>query len=446
MVSDSDVAARLIELARAEGADQADALVVDSRAVVIGTAGGALEEVERAEAREAGLRVIVGRCQASVATSDLGAEALAEMAARAVAIARATPEDPWCGLADPGQIGGYADAAALELEDPAPEPDPQHLEALARRAEDAAMAVEGVTQVEQAHASHDWSRTTLAASNGFSGSYVRTATSIGASAIAGRELGRERDYNGETRRHRADLPSPEEIGRQAGEWAVERLGPRRPPGGAVPVLFDRRVSSSLIGHLLGAVNGGSVARGASWLLDRMGEPVLPDGIDLVEEPLRPRGIASRPFDGEGIAATASPIVRDGRLVRWVLDCATARKLGLETTGNARRGLTGAPSPGVTNVRLSEGTESREDLIRAMGTGLLVTSMIGASVNATTGAYSRGASGFWVEGGEIAYPVNEVTIAGSLPDMVRRLRPANDADAHRAHVVPSLLVEGLTVGA
>lgn len=445
-MTDNDIAQALIEAALQAGADQADAMVADGKSVHVGTADRALEEVERAEAREVGLRVIVGQGQACVASSDLSLAALQEMAARAVVIATATPDDPYCGLADPTQIGGWPDPAGLELFDASDPLEPAALEALSRRAEDAALAVAGVSQVEQSHAGQDSSRITMMASNGLSGSYARSSFSIGASAIAGQELGRERDYSGESRRHFADLPSPEDIGTRAGERAVQRLGPRKPPGGAVPVLFDKRVSASLIGHLLGAVNGAAIARGASWLSDAMDEMVLSHGLDLIEDPLRVRGAASRPFDAEGIAAEARPIVQDGRLVRWILDCASARKLGLQTTGNARRGLAGPPSPGTTNTILTQGAETQADLIAAMGTGLIVTSMIGASINSTTGAYSRGASGFWVEGGEIAYPVNEVTIAGSLPDMMKTLRPANDAEQHRAQIVPSLLVQGLTVGA
>ncbi len=446
MKTNGDIAAQLIEIAQKAGAVSADALVLEGQSVFVGTAGGALEEAERAEAREAGLRVIIGQHQASVASSDLSDAALAEMADRAVAIARETPEDPWCGLAEPERVGGFGDLAALDLDDKSDPPGPEALEAMARRAEDAALSVEGVTQVEQAHAGYDRNEIAVAASNGFAGSYARTSISVGASAIAGAGLGRERDYAAEARRHQADLPDAEEVGQRAGRRAVANLNPRKAPGGAVPVLFDRRIAASLIGHVLSAANGASVARGSSWLMDQMGASILPDGLDLIEEPSRPRAMASRPFDAEGIASATRPIVTNGRLVRWVLDMASARKLGLETTGNARRGLTGPPAPGVTNVRLTQGPDSRDDLIAAMGTGLIVTSMIGASINATTGTYSRGASGFWVEGGEIAYPVNEITIAGSLPEVIKTLRPANDADPHRASVVPSLLVQGLTIGA
>lgn len=446
MTDDLDIAAGLLDAARRAGADAADAIVAAVSSVSIGVSGGALEEAERSESREAGLRVLIGQRQACVASSDLRAGALAELAERAVAIARAAPEDPYCGLADPAQLARATAADRLEMVDPEPAPSPAELEARAIAAEQAALAVDGVAQVPQAGASWGESRITLAATNGFSGAYARTDTSIGVSAIAGDGLGRERDHAAESRRHRADLPPPEEIGARAGRRAVERLAPRRPPGGAMPVLFDERVAASLIGHLLAAANGAAVARGASWLLGRIGESVLPEGVDLIEDPLIARGPRSRTFDAEGIAGRARPIVRDGRLGRWILDLASARKLGLETTGNARRGTAGPPVPGTTNIRMTQGGRSRDELIAAMGTGLVVTSMIGASVNATTGAWSRGAAGFRVENGALAYPVNEITIAGSLPEMLRTVVAADDADPHRAVSVPSLLVEGLTVGA
>ncbi|MEM7176066.1 MAG: TldD/PmbA family protein [Pseudomonadota bacterium] len=440
--SNQDIAARLIEAAKRAGAESADALVVSSDSTFVGIAESKLEEAEHAESRDFGLRVLIGPRQACVSSSNASGDAVREMAERAVAIAREAPEDPYCGLADTVS----AQNPNLDLVDSEADPAPQTLEDMAREAEAAALAVTGVEQVEQASASTGRLDIAIAATNGFVGGYGRTNRSVSVSAIAGTGLERERDWSSEARRHRADLPEPAVTGRLAGERAVERLHPRKPPSGAYPVLYDARVAPGLVGHLLSAINGTAISRGASWLLEALETQVLPLGMDIVENPLLPRGPASRPFDAEGMASAKRALVDDGVLTSWVLDLATARKLGLSSTGNARRGTSAPPSPGTSNVRLTEGSRSRADLIREMKTGLIVTSMIGSSINATTGAYSRGASGFWVEGGAIAYPVNEVTVAGSLPEMMRTLVPANDADPHRAISTPSLLVEGLTVGA
>ena len=439
-----DLAMALLEAATRVGAEAADVLVASGVSRAVGVAGGVFEEADGSESVDLGLRVLLGRRQACVSSSDTRAAALREMATRAVAIARAVPEDPWCGLAHEGAPA--PDATWLDLADSADPPEPGDLEHAALEAEAAAMAVGGITQVEQASASWGFDRITLAATNGFTGSYARSRYSVGLSAIAGTGLGRERDFASEARAHRADMPPLAEIGTRAAERAVARLGPKKPPGGKVPVLYDERVAGSLIGHVLGAINGTAIARGASWLRDRMGERIMPVGFDVIEDPLILRGPASRPFDAEGFAATRKTLVEDGVLKTWVLDLATARQLGMKSTGNARRGIAAPPSPGTTNIRVTEGAAGRDALIAQMGTGLVVTSMIGAAISATTGAYSRGASGFWVEDGRIAYPVNEVTIAGSLPEMVARMTPANDADPHRAVSVPSLLVEGMTVGA
>jgi PmbA protein len=254
----------------------------------------------------------------------------------------------------------------------------------------------------------------------------------------------ERDYDGDGRIFQSDMRAPDDIGKTAGERAVARLDARKPPTGAFPVLFDERVSSSLIGHLLGAINGTSISRGASFLRDAMGEAVLPDHLSLIEDPHRPRASGSRPFDGEGLPTARRMIVENGVLQGWTLDLATARKLGLAPTGNAARGTSSGPSPSNWNIELTQGTESRDDLIREMGTGLLVTSMIGSTINPNTGDYSRGAAGHWVENGEITHTINECTIAGNLRDMLRNMRPANDARTHLSRVVPSLLVPGMTL--
>lgn len=443
-VSLEDLAGRMLEAARRAGAEAADALAVEGTSLSIDVRGGRLEQAERSEGIDLGLRVLVGRRQACVSASDSADETLAAMAERAVAMAREAPEDPYAGLADAAQLARGWDLAALELEDPAPEPDPAALQEDARRAEAAAEAVKGVAQVQSASAGYGRTRLHLAASNGFSGGYARSERAVSCVAISGEGTGMERDYNGESRVFQADLPDAAEVGRIAGERAAARAGARKPPTGAFPVVYDERIAAGLIGHLLSAANGAAVARGASWLLDAEGRAVLPAGLSLTEDPHRARIAGSRPFDAEGLATRARDIVSGGVLTGWVLDLATARKLGRESTANASRGTAAPPSPSVSNVALTQGEMSRDALMREMGTGLLVTAMMGASINPTTGDYSRGASGFWVEAGEIAYPVNECTLAGNLREMLMTIRPANDARAHRSRMVPSLLVEGLTL--
>ena len=433
----------MLSAARRAGAEAADALAVDGTSVSIDIRAGRLEQAERAEGIELGLRVLIGGRQACVSVSDTSARTLQDMAERAVAMAREAPADPDVGLADPDQLARGWDLAALELCDPAPEPAAQALEEDARRAEAAALAHHGITQVE-ASAGSSRRAMFLAASNGFAGGYGRSSRSVSAVAFTGTGSGMERDWAAEARTFQGDLPKPESVGDLAGARALARVGAERPLTGAYPVLFDERVSSSLIGHLLAAVNGTAIARGSSWLRDALGQPVLPDTLSLTEDPWRPRISGSRPFDAEGLATARRLIVQDGVLMGWTLDLATGRKLGMASTASASRGPSSPPQPSTSNLDLTPGTCSRDDLVAQMGTGLLVTALIGASINPTTGDYSRGASGFWVEGGQVTHPVNQCTIAGNLRDMLRRIVPANDARPHLSIRVPSLLVEGMVL--
>lgn len=440
----SDLSGRLLDAARKAGADAADAMVVEGTALSVDVRVGALEQAERAEGIDLGLRVFVGQRQAVVSASDPSDRTITEMAARAVAMAREAPDDPCAGLADPGDIATSWDADALEICDPSPEPAAQALQDDALTAEAAAREVAGISQVEQTSAGYQSRRVWFTATNGFSGGYRRSDRWRSCVAITGTGTGMERDYSGDSRIFQNDLRAADEIGREAAERAVARAGARKPPTGSYPVLFDERVAASLIGHLLSTINGTGVSRGASWLRDKLGEPVLPDGMNLIEDPYRTRASGSRPFDAEGLATQTRAIVENGVLTGWTLDLATGRKLGMPSTRNAARGPSSAPSPANWNVTLDQGTASRADLLRDMGTGLLVTSMIGATINPNTGDYSRGAAGHWVENGEIAYPVNECTIAGSLPAMLRAIVPANDARPWLTRVVPSLLVPGMTL--
>ena len=433
----------LLTAARKAGATSADAIAVAGTSVSIETRAGKLEQAERSESIEIGLRVLIGGRQACVSASDVSDRTIATLAERAVAMAKEAPVDPHVGLADTSDLARNLDIAALELADPSPEPDAAMLEADAGMAEAAALAHTGITQVEAA-AGYTSRQMYLAASNGFAGGYARTSRSLSAVAFTGTGTGMERDYAGESRVFQAEMPEAASIGSLAAERALARAGAVKPVTGTFPVLFDERVAVSLIGHLISAINGAAIARGASWLKDAMGQQVLPAGLSVVEDPHRRRIGSSRPFDAEGLPTQRRAFVQDGVLTSWVLDLGTGRKLGQASTANAGRGTSAPPSPGTSNLDLTQGTATRDDLISAMGTGLLVTSMIGSTINPTTGDYSRGAAGFWVQDGVISHPVNECTIAGNLREMLLRIVPANDARAHLSFRVPSLLVDGMTL--
>lgn len=439
----SSLTEALLAAARRAGAEAADAMAVEGRSVSIDIRAGRLEQAERAEGIEVGLRVLIGGQQACVSASDISSATLERLAERAVAMAREAPSDPFVGLAAPEHLARDWDIAALDLCDPTDEPAAAALEADARAAEAAAMAQKGIVQVE-ASAGYSVRQSHLAASNGFQGGYARTSHSVSAVAFTGTGTGMERDYAGEARIYQADMPDAGSIGALAAERALARAGAVKPKTGHFPVLFDERIAASLVGHVLGAVNGAAIARGASWLRDALGQQILPAGLSIIEDPLRGRVSGSRPFDAEGLPTARRAIVQDGILTGWTLDLATGRQLGMASTANAARSTSSPPSPATSNIDLTQGSHSRADLIAQMGTGLLVTSMIGSTINPTTGDYSRGASGFWVEGGEIRHPVNECTIAGNLRDMLLRIIPANDARKHLSIRVPSILIDGMTL--
>ena len=439
-----DLTERLLNAAKKSGADDADAMAIQGQSLSINVRGGQLEQAERAEGIDIGLRVLIGQRQASVSASDINASTISEMAERAVAMANEAPIDPYIGLADCDALAQSWDVAALELCDPTPEPSPDALQNDAEQAEQAALGATGISQVESASAGYSHRAIHLATSNGFAGGYARTGRSISCVAVAGTGSEMESDYDADSRIFQSDLRQAAEIGQRAASRSLERLGARKPKTGAFPVLFDERVAASLIGHLLAASNGSAIARGGSWLRNSLGKQVLPKALSIIEDPHRPRASGSRPFDGEGLPTAQRNIVENGVLQGWTLDLATARKLDMTSTANAARGTGSPPGPANWNASVTQGHHSRQDLIRDMGTGLLVTSMIGATINPNTGDYSRGAAGFWVENGEIAYPVNECTIAGSLPEMLLTLIPANDARLHLSRVVPSCLIEGMTL--
>ncbi len=432
----------LIERARRAGADAADAVISANMSESVSVRLGKLEDVERSESEHISLRTFVGQRSASIGSSDLSDSALDELAARAVAMARLAPEDQYAGLAPQAMLskGPFADLDSL---DPA-EPSPAALRAKAEATEDAARAVTGVTNSEGGSAGAGYGLFALATSHGFAGAYATTSRSLSASVVAGEGSGMQRDYAWRSTRHGADLPTSEYIGRQAGDRAVARLGPGRVKSGQMPIVFDPRVGGSLIGHLVGAMAGPSIARRSSFLLDRLDEDMFDSQVIIADDPLRPRGLRSHPFDGEGLAVAPRNLVEHGRITGWLMDSASARQLGLAPTGHAARVHGGAPGVGTGNLHLAAGSVSPAALMADIADGIYVTELIGMGVNGVTGDYSRGASGYRIVRGEIAGPVAEFTIAGNLIEMFRALTPADDLEWHRPVNVPTIRVDGMMV--
>jgi PmbA protein len=436
----TDLAERLAAAARRAGADAADALAVRSVSLAVEVREGAVEESERSEGDDVGLRVFVGRRQAVVSTNDVNAD-VAKLAERAVAMAKVAPEDPFAGLADPARLA--RDVPDLDLLDP-DLPTVALLEERAQRAERAGLAVKGVTKSGGASASAGIGGMVLVTSHGFRGAYLSSGQSVSMTAIAGEGTAMERDYDYSSTLHGADLDPPEKVGRTAGERTVERLNPRKAKTKRVPIVFDRRIAGSLVSHLASAINGAAVARKTSFLKNRLGERLFRPGVHVIDDPLRRRGLRSRPFDAEGVATRRLAVVEDGVLASWILDSATARELGFASTGHAQRGVSSTPAPGSSNLHLAAGSDTPEGLMADIAEGFYVTDLIGVGVNQVTGDYSRGASGFWIENGKRSYPVSEVTIAGNLIEMFQTLLPANDLEFRFGTNAPSVRVEGLTV--
>jgi PmbA protein len=431
----------LIARAREAGADAADAVFVAGTSLSVQRRLGVTEHLERSEGRDLGLRVFVGRRAAIVSSTTVDPAGFAALAERAVAMARVVPEDPYGGLAE--REAPPADAGPLDLNDPA-EPDAAALLARAAAAEEAALAVPGVTNSEGAEAGFGRTEVVLVTSQGFAGRYVRSSHSLSATALAGSGTAMQRDYDYSTAVHLADLDDAAEIGHSAGERAVLRMNPTRPRTARVPVVFDPRVASSLVGHFASAINGASVARGTTFLKDRMGERVFGPGITIHDDPRRRRGLRSRPFDGEGVPTEPRILADDGVLLTWLLDSRSARQLGLASTGHAARGTGGPPSPGPTNLYLANGLLTPAELMADITEGLYVTELIGMGINGITGDYSRGAAGFMIRNGALAEPVAEVTIAGNLKEMFLHMTPANDLRFRRGTDSPTVRIEGLTV--
>lgn len=431
-------AARLVEAALKAGADACDAVAVTGMSLSVEVREGKVEETDRAEGDDVTLRVFIGRRSASVSANTM--DDPAALAERAVAMARVTPEDPYAGLADPAHL--LRQLPELDLLDTT-ELSAADLKDLALAAEAAGLDVAGVSKSGGASASWRLGGMVLATSHGFTGAYTTSRYGLSMTAVAGEGTGMERDYDYDYQTFFEDMEDAALIGRRAGERAVRRLKPQKLTTRTATVLYEARAARSFLGHLAGAINGAAIARGTSFLKDRMNQAVFAPGIRVTDDPLKPRGAATRPFDGEGLGGVPLDMIEDGILRHWYLDSATARELDLTPNGRAHRGGAGT-SPGATNLTLHPGSESLEDMMRAAGSGLVVTDLIGHGVNGVTGDYSRGASGFWFENGEIVMPVSEITIAGNLKDMFARLRPGSDLDARYSAAAPSIAIEGLTI--
>jgi PmbA protein len=438
------IAERLVEQGIAAGATAADALYAADRSSMVQVRLGETESVSRSEGEQIGLRLFSGQRSATVASSDLSSEALGVLVERCLAMAREAPEDSYAGLAPPKLLQS-GETPFLDGYDPV-EPDPEELRARALVAEQAGRAVKGVTNSSGAGASASASTIALATSGGFSGAYSTSGHACGADMVAGEGGSMQRDHEWHSVRHQEDLESAAAIGRRAGERAVARLNPTRPKAGKYPVIFDPRVSSGLLGHLAGAINGSSVARKTSFLRDKLGTPVFGKGVTIVDDPLRLRGLRSRPFDGEGVRVSRQELVSDGILKQWIADSAAARQLGIEPTGHAARGVGGAPGASPSNLYMEAGSRTREELLASVPEAVLVIELIGQGVNGVTGDYSRGAVGFMVRGGEIAEPLAEITIAGNLIDMFATLEPVSDLEFRRGIDAPTILVPEMTVAA
>ena len=424
------------------GADGAEAVGAERQSLSISVRLGELEEVEREEGRDLGLRVFVGKKQATVSSSNLSADATARLVERAVAMARLAPEEPYAGLADLDQLarGPLPD---LELFDPT-EPTAAEMEAQAHATEEAARGVAGVTNSEGASSTWSASRWRLVTSTGFSGLHEATGFSLSAAVIASDENGMEIGGEGRSMRWRAALPSPEAIGAEAGKRAVQRLGARKIASTTAPVIFENRLASAVVGPLIGAIAGPAIARGSSFLKDKLGQSVFADTFELVEDPHLARRLGSAPFDDEGVANRRRTLIDKGVLTTWLLNSASARQLGLTTTGHASRGLAGAPGVSTSNLTVTPGERDLTGLMADAGSGVLVTSMFGPSLNGNTGDWSVGVSGFWFEKGEIAYPINEITVAGNLLDLWRRVVVGSDLEIRGSANSPSLMFDAVAI--
>ena len=433
----------LLKAAKDAGADSADTIATHGRSLGISVRENALEDIDSSESRDIGLRVMVGKRQACVSSSDISDENLTRLAERAVAMAKLAPEDPWCGLADADQLSKSDHRDSLDVFDDT-EMTPEALKNRAHQLEASALSVSGVAQAEGANASWTTSALAFATSHGFINGWRGSHHGLSVSAIAEKDGAMERDYDYESMRHFSELPDPSKIGQTAGERAIARIGSRQIPSAAMPIIFDERIAGAILSSLLGAISGKAITRGVSFLKDKLNTDIFGTHIQIFDDPLLSRGTASRPWDGEGLDVGKQILVENGKLKTWLLNCSTARQLDLVSTGHASRGIGSPPGVSSTNTWIAPGDLSADELAQKMGDGFLISEMFGPSLNSNTGDYSVGVSGFKIEKGERAFPVSEVTIAGNLLDVYKSMIPANDLKMDGSTNAPSLLVEGLTL--
>ncbi len=427
--------------AKACGADAADALHYDASDVSVNVRNGAPEELERSEECGVGLRVFVGKRNAIISSSDIKLDTLKKAAERAIDMAKASPEDAYTGLAPEELL--CRDVPDLDLYD-GDEPSAEALQEACMACEAAALEEKGITNSEGADAHYGRAHATLVTSHGFIGETSSSSSSLSLSVIAGKGSGMERDYDYSVARHRSDVKSPEAIGKEAARRTMQRMNPRKMDTKQVPIVFDPRVSKSLVGQFARAISGSAVARGTSFLKGAMGEQVFADGVSIIDEPHRKRALGSEPFDDEGVANDTLKLIEGGVLQHWLLDTRSANQLGLTTNGRGSRSLGSHPSPSSTNLYMAAGALPPEELIGDIQDGFYVTDLFGMGVNLITGDYSQGASGLWIEKGQLAFAVSEVTIAGHLRDMFKRLTPANDLVFEYGTNCPTVRVDGMTV--
>jgi PmbA protein len=435
------IADDVVTMARKAGATAADAIVMSTSDTSISLRHGVVEELEQSESQDVGLRLFIGQSAALIGGSVLTRDGLQRLVDRAMAMAKLAPPDPFAGLASAEQLAttfpelDLVSAKTLTADE---------LHAMAATAEEAGLAIKGVSRSNGASASAAKRTSAIVASNGFSRHSTRTSFGLSASLVAGEGTAMERDYEGHGAVHLEDLEDAVKIGRTAGERAVRRLNPRLIDTQRVPVIYDRRVAGSLVGHLLSGINGASIARGTSFLKNDLGKALFSPAVTIVEDPHRPRGLASRACDGEGLPTIHRNIIDAGTLTTWIMDLRAARQLNLAPTGHGARGLTSVPSASTANVHMQAGSRSPEQVMKDVGRGLLVTEFIGSTINMVTGDYSRGASGYWFENGEPAYAVSGVTVAGNLRDMFSNLEPCSDLVFRSSLSVPSCFLGNMTL--